>query len=92
MPMIVPPVEKVIFSIPIGTISEVIPSAFGFEIVKVEDRRLPKLQDVRKVLEPQYRRQRVDDTVKEWKSHQPISLDETFFAPKQVTKPVSTKK
>ncbi|HVN82736.1 MAG TPA: peptidylprolyl isomerase [Terriglobia bacterium] len=92
MPLIVPPVEKVIFSIPLGTISEVIPSAFGFEIVKVEDRRLPKLQDVRKELEPLYRRQKVDDTVKEWKSHQPISLDETFFAPKQMIRPVSTKK
>ncbi len=92
MPLIVPPLEKVIFSIPLGTVSEVIPSPFGFEIVKVEDRRLPKPQDVRKELEPQYRRQRVDDIVKEWKSRQPITLDETFFAPKQMGKPPAAKK
>ena len=91
-PLIVPPVERAIFSIPLGTVSEVIPSPFGFEILKVEDRRLPKAQDIRKELEPQYRRQKVDDIVKEWKSRQQVTLDEAFFAPKQMGKPPAAKK
>ena len=92
MPLILPPVEQAVFSIPVGTVSEVIPSAFGFEIVKVEDRRMPKLQDIRKNLEPQYRKQKVDDLLKEWKNKQPVTIDESFFAPKQVGAPPTAKK
>ncbi len=92
MPMIVPPVEQAIFSIPVGSLSEVIPSAFGFEIVKVEDRRKPKLQQLRKELEPQYRKQKVEDLVKEMRAQQTVTIDENFFTPKQANSTSPNKK
>jgi parvulin-like peptidyl-prolyl isomerase len=91
MPLIVPPVEEAVFSIPVGSISEVIPSAFGFEIVKVEDRRKPKVQEVRRELEPQLRKQKVDDLLKDWKAKQTVTIDEGFFAPRQMVPTAPTK-
>jgi parvulin-like peptidyl-prolyl isomerase len=92
MPLIVPPVEEAIFTIPVGSISAVIPSAFGFEIVKVEDRRKPKVQDVRREVEPQLRKQKVDDLLKEWKTKQTVTINEGFFAPRQVAPTAPTKR
>lgn len=91
VPLIVPPVEQVIFSIKIGTVSGVIPSPFGFEIVKVEERRIPKLQDVRRELENQFRKQKVDDLLKGLKAQLPVKIDEGFFAVSPQTKGATRK-
>lgn len=83
VPVIVPPLEQAIFSLKVGTTSEVIQTPFGYEIVKVEDKKTPKLDDVRKEIEPQVRKQKIDDMVKEMRSRQAIKIDETYFTPSQ---------
>jgi PPIC-type PPIASE domain len=77
--LVVPPVENEIFSIKIGTITEVMRTALGYEIVKVEERRVPKLSDVRKEIEAAYRKQKVEEWLKERKSHYTIQIDDAFF-------------
>jgi peptidyl-prolyl cis-trans isomerase C len=77
--LVVPPVENEIFSIKIGTITEVMRTALGYEIVKVEERRVPKLSDIRKEIEAAYRKQKVEEWLKERKSHYTIQIDDAFF-------------
>jgi peptidyl-prolyl cis-trans isomerase C len=79
--LIVPPLEKVIFSIKEGIVSEVVVTALGYEIVKVEERRIPKVADIRKEVEAQVKKQKGEDWLKEKKSHYTIEVDEAFFKP-----------
>jgi len=77
--LVVPPVENLIFSMKVGTLSDVMKTALGCEIIKLEERRVPKLSDIRKEIETAYRKQRSDDWLKEKKSHYTIQIDEDFF-------------
>jgi parvulin-like peptidyl-prolyl isomerase len=79
--LVVPPLENEIFSIKIGAISDVMKTALGYEIVRVEERRVPKLADIRKEIEAAYRKQKGDDWLKDRKSHYTIQIDEAFFKP-----------
>jgi parvulin-like peptidyl-prolyl isomerase len=76
-----PPVEQVIFTLPIGSISEVIDGPFGFEIVKVEDRRFPKLADARKEIEQQIKRQKLEALNQRLREKAAIKVEAAFFKP-----------
>jgi peptidyl-prolyl cis-trans isomerase C len=79
--LIVPPLEQLIFSIPVGSISEVQATALGYEIVKVEDRRKPKLEDVRKEVDTDLRNQKFENFLKEMRNGQNVQIDEEYFKP-----------
>jgi peptidyl-prolyl cis-trans isomerase C len=79
--LIVPPLEQLIFSIPIGSISEVQATALGYEIVKVEDRRKPKLEDVRKEVDADLRNQKYENLLKDMRNGQNVQIDEEYFKP-----------
>ena len=76
-----PPVEQAVFSLPIGSISEVIDGPFGFEIVKVEDRRLPKLAAARKDIEAQLKKQKLDALLTRLREKASIKIEDGFFKP-----------
>ena len=79
--LIVPPLEQLIFSMPVGSISEVQATALGYEIVKVEDRRKPKLEDVRKEIDTELRNQKFEAFLKEMRNGQNVQIDEEYFKP-----------
>lgn len=79
--LIVPPLEQLIFSMPVGSISEVQTTALGYEIVKVEDRRKPKIEDIRKEVEADLRNQKYENLLKEMRSRLNIQIDEEYFKP-----------
>ena len=79
--LIVPPLEQLIFSMPVGSISEVQATALGYEIVKVEDRRKPKLEDVRKEIDTDLRNQKYENFLKELRNGQNVQIDEEYFKP-----------
>jgi hypothetical protein len=79
--LIVPPLENEIFSIKIGTIGDVMKTPLGYEIVKVEERRVPKLGDIRKEVEAAYRKQKAEEWLKERRGHYTIQIDDAFFKP-----------
>ena len=79
--IVVPPLEQLIFSMPVGSISEVQATALGYEIVKVEDRRKPKLEDVRKEVEVDLRNQKYENLLQEMRSRQNVQIDEEYFKP-----------
>jgi parvulin-like peptidyl-prolyl isomerase len=77
--LIVPPLEEKIFSSPVGSVSEVMQTALGYEIVKVEEKRLPKVSEIRKEIEQSLLNQKTDDLLKELKGRETIFVDEKFF-------------
>jgi len=79
--LIVPPLEQLIFSMPVGSISEVQATALGYEIVKVEDRKKPKIEDVRKEVEADLRNQKYENLLKEMRNRQNVQIDEEYFKP-----------
>ena len=79
--LVVPPLEQLIFSMPVGSISEVQATALGYEIVKVEDRRKPKLEDIRKEVDADLRNQKYENLLKEMRSRLNIQIDEEYFKP-----------
>lgn len=77
--LIVPPLEEKIFSLAVGSTSDVMQTALGYEIVKLEEKRLPKVSDIRKELEQSLLNQKTDDLLKVLKSRETIFVDEKFF-------------
>ena len=77
--LIVPPLEEKIFSMEPGTITDVVQTPLGYEIVKLEEKRLPKVSDIRQELEQLVLNQKTDDLLKELKSRESIFVDEKFF-------------
>jgi hypothetical protein len=81
--LIVPPLEEKIFSMEPGTITDVVQTPLGYEIVKLEEKRLPKVSDIRQELEQLVLNQKTEDLLKEFKSRETIFVDETFFKNEQ---------
>jgi peptidyl-prolyl cis-trans isomerase C len=77
---IAPPVEDVIFSIPVGSISEVIDAPFGFEIIQVVERRIPKVADVKKEIETRIRTAKMADLLKGLKEKTQIKIEPGYFS------------
>ena len=77
--LIVPPLEEKIFSMEPGTISDVAQTPLGYEIVKLEEKRLPKVSDIRQELEQLVLNQKTEDLLKEFKSREKIYVDDNFF-------------
>jgi parvulin-like peptidyl-prolyl isomerase len=81
--LIVPPLEEKIFSMEPGTMTDVVQTPLGYEIVKLEEKRLPKISDIRPELEQLVLNQKTEDLLKEFKSRETIFVDETFFKNEQ---------
>ncbi len=77
---VAPPVEEVIFSIPVGSISDVIDAPFGFEIIKVEERRIPKVADVKKEIVTRIRTAKMADLLKGLKEKTQIKVEQGYFS------------
>ena len=79
--IIVPPLEEVIFSIKPGTLSDVIQTPLGYEIVKVEERRTPPLANIRKEIDTLARKQKSEELLKEMRQRYAVKIDEVYFTP-----------
>jgi len=63
--------------------TDVVQTPLGYEIVKLEEKRLPKVSDIRQELEQLVLNQKTEDLLKELKSRETIFVDETFFKNEQ---------
>ena len=79
--LIAPPLEELIFSSKPGTVTDVQQTPLGIEIVKIHEKRVPKLDDVRKEIEPLVRAQKLENWVTEAKKSVEIKIDESYFKP-----------
>ncbi|MEW5975374.1 MAG: peptidylprolyl isomerase [Acidobacteriota bacterium] len=79
--LIVPPLEQAIFTMKAGEISDIIATPLGFEIAKLEDIRVPKIDDIRGELEQQFLAHKSEEILNGMKSQEKIVVDEEFFKP-----------
>ncbi|MFN8005624.1 MAG: peptidylprolyl isomerase [Terriglobia bacterium] len=90
--LVVPPLEEAIFSAKPGALIGPIQTALGFEIVKVYEKRIPKLEDIRKEIDPLIRAQKVDKWVMETEKGMNIEINEEFFKATPVSSMQGTQK
>ncbi len=77
--MLVPPQLEAIFALKAGEISPVVQTPFGFELFKVEERKSPKLLDVRKDVDAKIKQQKFDEWYKDLKTAAGVEVDENYF-------------
>lgn len=78
------------FSIPVGTVSEPVKSAFGYHLILIESRDAKKFEDVRAEIEQAVRPEMGQKAIETLKSKTTITLDETYFgkpAPEPLAQP-----
>jgi parvulin-like peptidyl-prolyl isomerase len=71
--------DKVAFTIPVGTISEPIKSAFGYHLILIESRGAKKFDDVRAEIEQAIRPEMGGKAVEALKAKTAITYDEGYF-------------
>ena len=83
---VVPPVAQAAFALEPGKLSEVIATAYGLELIKVEDKRTKSLAEVRQALELQAKQAQLQQAIQRLESQYKVVVDTDFFRPKPAEK------
>lgn len=75
----VPEFDSVAFSLPVGQLSEPVKSAFGYHLIKVEERKAKTFEEAHADIEKQLKSQLGRDAVERLKKQSPTTLDESYF-------------
>lgn len=84
---LIPPVMQAADRLAPGEVSDVIPTAFGMELIQVVAKRTRPLEEVRPQLEAILRQGKLDAKLQELQSHHKIVVDSEFFAPPKTAAP-----
>ena len=68
-----------LFRSPIGKVGDPVRSAFGYHVIKVEDRKSKGLPEVKDQIEKQLRPELAKQAVEAIKKANAISVDEAYF-------------
>ena len=77
---VVPPIAQAAFSLAPGQVSEIIPTPYGLEIIKVEEKRTRPLAEVRTLLEAQYRQGKIEAAIQQLQKQYAVEIDSGFFS------------
>jgi peptidyl-prolyl cis-trans isomerase C len=80
-----PPIANAAYELAVGTVSDIIQTPYGFEIIKVEDRRVKPLAEVRPELEGQLRQRKVEEVLQKLQAQYKVVVDAAYFAPPKKT-------
>ena len=86
---LIPPILQAASSLAPGAVSEIIPTAFGMEMIQVVEKRARPLVEVRPQLEAMLRQGNLDERLQELQNQHQIVVDAEFFAPRTTTAPPS---
>lgn len=78
--LLTPPMLDAIFALKTGETSQVIQTPFGFELFKLEERKSPKLEEVRQEIDNSIRQKKSDALYLEMKARSAVKIDETYFS------------
>lgn len=78
---VVPPIAEAAYALAPGKVSEVIGTPYGLELIKVEDKRVKPLAEVRQELEAQVRQGKVEEVLKKLQDQYHVVVDSKFFTP-----------
>ena len=77
--LLTPPMLDAMFGLKVGEISQVIQTPFGFEIFKLEERKSPKVEEVRQEVDNSIRQQKYETLYQEMKGRSGVKIDEAYF-------------
>jgi peptidyl-prolyl cis-trans isomerase C len=75
----VPQFDQVVFSLPVGQLSEPAKTPFGYHIIKVEERNTKSFEEARPDLEKKMRPDLTKEAMDKMRKQTPVSLDESYF-------------
>jgi parvulin-like peptidyl-prolyl isomerase len=84
---LIPPIMQAANRLSPGEVSDVIPTAFGMELIQVVEKRARPLDEVRPQLEALLRQGKLDEKLQELQSQYKITVDTEFFAPQTTPQP-----
>jgi PPIC-type PPIASE domain len=77
--LLTPPMLDAMFALKVGETSQVIQTPFGFELFKLEELKLPKLEEVRQEVDTAIRQQKYERLYQEMKDRSGVKIDEAYF-------------
>ena len=77
--LLTPPMLDAMFALKVGETSQVIQTPFGFEIFKLEERKSPKVEEVRQEVDNSIRQQKYETLYQEMKGRSGVKIDEAYF-------------
>ncbi|MBI2819938.1 MAG: peptidylprolyl isomerase [Acidobacteria bacterium] len=78
---LIPPIAQAADRLAAGDVSEVIPTAFGMELIQVVEKRIQPLEQVRSQLEATLRQGKLEEKLQELQNQHKIFVDAEYFAP-----------
>jgi parvulin-like peptidyl-prolyl isomerase len=78
---LIPPIMQAADRLAPGEVSEIIPTAFGMEMIQVVEKRAQPLEEVRPLLEATLRQGKLEEKLQELQNQYKIAVDNEFFAP-----------
>jgi hypothetical protein len=82
---IVPPVVNAAHALALGQVSDIIPTPYGFEIIKVEDKHTKPFEEARPALEAQLRQSKAAEILHNLLVNYPVVVDEQYFGASPAT-------
>ena len=80
-----PPVASVAYALSPGQVSEIIGTPYGLEIIKLDDKRVKPLAEVRPQMEAQLRQGKLQEMLRNFVAQHRVEVDNEFFAPPKKT-------
>jgi parvulin-like peptidyl-prolyl isomerase len=82
---VLPPIANAAYALAVGKVSDIIPTPYGLELIKVEDRRVKPLAEVRADLETQLRQGKVEEVLQKLQAQYNVVVDKEYFTPPKKT-------
>jgi hypothetical protein len=77
---VVPPIVNAAHALEPGQVSDILGTPFGFEIIKVEEKRAKPFEEVRPALEAQLRESKAREIIQRLVDQTPVFIDQEFFS------------
>ncbi len=88
---ILPPLANAAYALSPGQISDIITTPYGLELIKLEDKRVKPLDEVRAQLVSQLRQGKLQEMLQGLVAQHQVEVDKEFFAPpKKTTSPAAS--